>query len=167
MKWLDSDWIGRSALVTQTVVQCYHISRSPPCCSVIRGLTITPWSSVLLETLVVAQAYLTKKYLASYATRSLIKVLPSGQHPKPAESSPHPHILFILRFLWVLSSYLRLVLQSSLFISGFPTKIWIHFSSLPWVVHASKLHTIRYPYSTTATVLLPFYLLFQPLYSLV
>jgi hypothetical protein len=43
-------------------------------------------------------------------------------YPEPDQSNPRPPILFILRYIVILSSQLSLDLPNRLFPSGFPTK---------------------------------------------
>jgi hypothetical protein len=61
-----------------------------------------------------------------YGIRRFFVVLVRAVHwsyPEPDESIPYHLILFQLRSFLILSSYLRLSLLSSVFLSGFPTKI--------------------------------------------
>jgi hypothetical protein len=56
----------------------------------------------------------------------------TGSYPEPDQSSPTHHaVLFLLRFIYMLSSHLRVGLPSGLFPSGFPTKILHPFLFYP------------------------------------
>ena len=84
---------------------------------------LTPWCRVLLEKLTGLQ--LVKKFPAFHETRMFITALTSVRHLSLSWASPiqsiYPHPTS-RRFILILSTHLRLVLHTSLFPSGFPTK---------------------------------------------
>jgi hypothetical protein len=47
----------------------------------------------------------------------------TGTYPEPYQSNPLHPILSLSRYIWILSTHLRLGLRSGLFPSGFPTNI--------------------------------------------
>jgi hypothetical protein len=83
---------------------------------------LSPRSRVIFEKLTGSQ--LVKKFPSFYGTLRFITAITSACHPlypEPARSSPYPTSHFLNIYL-ILSSFLRLVLPSGLFPSGFPTK---------------------------------------------
>jgi hypothetical protein len=55
----------------------------------------------------------------------------TGPYPEPDHSSPYHPILFLLRFISILSTHLHLHLPSSLLPTGFPTNILYAFLFAP------------------------------------
>jgi hypothetical protein len=101
------------------------------CLPVSSCLYPTQWSRVHFEKLIVAQ--LIKQFPAIYGTRMFVTVL-TGTYPEPDESSLHPPT-HVFGSILILSSHIRLGLPSGLYPSSFSTKIFMHFSSLPYVLH--------------------------------
>jgi hypothetical protein len=51
-----------------------------------------------------------------------------SSYPEPEKSSPHLPTMFLFRSIVLLSSHVRLGLPNGLFLSGFPTKIFMRSS---------------------------------------
>jgi hypothetical protein len=103
---------------------------------------LTSWSRILLEKLIVTQ--LVNKIPVFHGTRGFITVFTTARNwslsgSKSIQSTPSHSIS--LKYPLILSSYLRLVLQSGFFISSFPTKNFvctfhfIHQSCMPRAPH--------------------------------
>jgi hypothetical protein len=90
-----------------------------------------------------ANTHSVKKLPSFYGTQSFITEFTTARHWSPSwitwiqSATPHP---VTLRWILILSSYLCLGLQSGLFLPGFPTKIFTHFSSLPCLLHPRPSH---------------------------
>ena len=101
---------------------------------------LTPCSRVLLEKLTGLQ--LVKKFPTYYGTRRFVIAFTIVRHlslswASSIQSVPPHHTSWIP--ILILSSRLRLGLPSGLFPSGFPTKILIHLSSHPYVLHVPPI----------------------------
>jgi hypothetical protein len=85
--------------------------------------TLTPWSRAHLEEWIFVQ--LIKKFSMFYGTQRFITVftIPAKKFcPEADEFIPHPHILFLLKSILILSSYLHLSLPNVFFPSGIAIK---------------------------------------------
>ena len=98
---------------------------------------LTPYSTFLPDKLTGYQ--LVKEFPTFYGTWKFVTTFTNASHlflswsqinPVQALTSPFLKIHLILSF------HLRLNVQSGLFPSGFPTKIWMRLSSLPYVLRA-------------------------------
>jgi hypothetical protein len=103
------------------------------------------WSNILIT--YEAEPFLRRRQLCSYSRTSQHSMEPEGSlpcsqepctgpYPEPDRSSPYQSLPISLRSILILSIHLRLGLPSGLFHSGFPTNIYMHSSSPPYVVHA-------------------------------
>jgi len=106
---------------------------------------LTPWSRVLLQKLTGSQ--LVKKFLALYGTRKIITASTIARHLSPSwarsiQSMP-PHPTSWTSIL-ILSSHLRLGLQSGPFPHVFPAKPRIRLFSSPYALHAPPIPFIRF-----------------------
>jgi len=106
---------------------------------------LTPWNKVLLEKLTGSQ--LVKKFSALYGMWRFITAFTLARHLSLSWTSsiqstpPHPTSC---RSILMLFSYLRLVLPSGLFPSGFPTKtLYIQITTTlnAWIVQSLNINS--------------------------
>jgi hypothetical protein len=100
---------------------------------------LTPWSRVLQKLTVTQQV---KNISIFYGTRRFITVFTRARHWSLSwvRRIQWKHSKTIsLRFILILSFHLHLGLPSGLFPSGFPSQIFMHFSSLPRVLNAPPM----------------------------
>ena len=106
-------------------------------------LVLAPWSRVILEKLTGCQ--LVKKFPAFYGTWRFITAFTSARYLSLSWASsiqaipPHPTSW---RSILILSSHIRLGLESGLFPSGFLTKT--HYTPLPHTRYMSRLSHSRF-----------------------
>jgi hypothetical protein len=116
--------------------------------------SLTPWSKILLEKLIVTQSKISFILWHPQVHCCVHKSPPppTGPYPEPNASSPYfPHPISLRSFL-ILSSHLCLGHLSELFLSGFLTKILYAFLVSP-------------VYATCATHLIPLDLITLMIFS--
>jgi hypothetical protein len=104
---------------------------------------LTPWNRwVLLQKPPVTQLLKNfTNFIESEGSLPCSKEPATGPYPKPNESSPYPHLIW-LRLILILSSLLRLGLPSGVsFRLAFPLKPCMHSSCLSCVLHALPIST--------------------------
>jgi hypothetical protein len=101
--------------------------------------SFAPWYTVIIEKLIVAQQ--SNSFPSLYGTPSFIIVFTGTRHHSistwiQSTTPPPPPTSDFLRYNFILSSHLRILLPIGLFLSGFPTKNCYVFLISPCLLHA-------------------------------